>query len=110
MNEAAELLGVSIKTLQRWDQTGKIGLVRTPNGRRRLPERELRKIVGQRAIQGTPRVLAIYGRVSSHDQKKKGDLKRQIDIIKEKMDLTRFDDTIVIEDVGSGLNDRRKGL
>lgn len=32
--EMSELLGISIKTLQRWDQEGKLAAYRNPSGRR----------------------------------------------------------------------------
>ena len=41
-----ELLDVSVKTLQRWDAQGKIQVVRTPSGRRRIPESEVHRILG----------------------------------------------------------------
>lgn len=39
--ETAEMLGVSVLTLQRRDNSGKINAVRTPNGRRRFPKSEI---------------------------------------------------------------------
>ncbi|NYE06947.1 putative site-specific integrase-resolvase [Bacillus niacini] len=54
--------------------------------------------------------VVIYARVSSHEQKMIGDLLRQIDFMKDKMDLESFEQVTIIEDVGSGLNDKRKGL
>ena len=110
MNEAADVLGVSVKTLQRWDQAGKATFLRTPNGQRRLPQSELNKLLGLEGTSPSTKVLVIYARVSSHEQKKKGDLQRQVDIIKEKLNLEMYEDFVVIKDVGSGLNDKRKGL
>lgn len=56
------------------------------------------------------RVLVIYGRVSSHEQKQKGDLQRQIDYISIIIDKDIYQTIMIIEDVGSGLSDQRKGL
>ena len=56
------------------------------------------------------RILVIYARVSSHEQKKKGDLQRQIDYISDKIEKDLYQTIMTIEDVGSGLNDKRKGL
>lgn len=111
MNEAAKILGVTVKTLQRWDHSGKAVFVRTPNGQRRLPESEINRLMGSRTgNESEKKNLVIYARVSSHEQKTKGDLQRQIDFIKNQMDLDSFNQVRVIEDVGSGLNDKRKGL
>ena len=46
MKEACELLGVHIKTLQKWDREGKIKCVRTIGGKRRVPESEIKQILG----------------------------------------------------------------
>ena len=53
--------------------------------------------------------LVIYARVSSNEQKQKGDLERQINFVKKNVG----EDFLVVDtlsDVGSGLNDKRKGL
>ncbi|MFB0562721.1 MAG: MerR family DNA-binding transcriptional regulator [Candidatus Lokiarchaeia archaeon] len=47
MKEAKRLLGVQTKTIQQWDRRGKMRLVRTPGGRRRVPESEILRIRGE---------------------------------------------------------------
>jgi len=37
MKEASEILGVRIRTLQKWDKQGKIRCIRTVGGKRRVP-------------------------------------------------------------------------
>lgn len=108
--EAAEILGITVMTLQRWDRSGKIKCLRTPTNRRRIHRSEIEKLLGDRPISKGVRSLVIYGRVSSGEQKKKGDLERQINFITEKMDLRAYNNIEIITDVGSGLNDNRKGL
>jgi len=113
MREASKVLGVCLKTLQRWDNTGKVRMVRTPTDRRRIPESEVPRILGEEESAAPPsqkRVLVVYGRVSSHEQKAKGDLDRQVEHIRKQFDHRLFDDVVVITDVSSGLNDRRAGL
>ncbi|WP_428912457.1 IS607 family transposase [Niallia sp. Krafla_26] len=110
LSEVARILAVSTRTIQRWDVAGKIKCIRTPNGKRRIPESEIQRILGKHPDQPTERKLVIYARVSSHEQKKKGDLERQVQIIKEKIDSSLFSTIDIIEDVGSGLHDKRKGL
>ena len=53
---------------------------------------------------------AIYARVSSHDQKKKGDLDRQIEVAKEYCEERGASSPKVFKDVSSGLNTKRSGL
>jgi len=103
--EAGLLLGLTVRHIQRLDKEGKIKCIRTPGGRRRIPESEIKRLLGEKR----PKVLAIYGRVSSHEQKKKGDLRRQIDYIRERF-ANKYEEIIEITDVSSGLNDKRKGL
>jgi excisionase family DNA binding protein len=110
MHEATKILGVSLKTLQRWDKLGKIKIVRTPGGRRRVPESEVKRLSGEKEYKPVGRVLAVYARVSSREQKAKGDLDRQVEQVRKRFDHRLFDDILIITDVSSGLNDRRKGL
>ncbi|MFC3883627.1 IS607 family transposase, partial [Bacillus songklensis] len=107
MKEARQLLGVSTRTIQNWDKDGKIQIVRTPGGRRRIPLSEIERLQGNNRL--SQRKIAIYARVSSNEQKQKGDLNRQIDFLKEKI-APGFLLVETISDVGSGLNDQRKGL
>jgi excisionase family DNA binding protein len=43
---AAELLGITTKTLKAWERAGKIKCVRTVGGHRRIPESEIRRLQG----------------------------------------------------------------
>ena len=99
MREAKLLLGVSTKTVQRWDRLGKIRVIRTVGGRRRIPESEVMRIQGERR---GPRDAVGYARVSSAGQK--DDLERQISYIRSKRVIRVF------KDVGSGMNEKRKGF
>src|SRR6476620_10294444 len=108
MKEAKELLGVSTKTIQNWDKAGTINVVRTPGGRRRIPLSDVERIRGESPL-SQKKKLVIYARVSSNEQKQKGDLERQINFVKKNVG----EDFLVVDtlsDVGSGLNDKRKGL
>ncbi|WP_446715549.1 helix-turn-helix domain-containing protein [Bacillus sp. OTU530] len=84
LSEAAKILAVSVRTLQRWDVDGKVKFIRTPNGKRRISKREIQKILGEPPAESLERKLVIYARVSSHEQKKTGDLERQVQIVKRK--------------------------
>ena len=106
MRQASELVGMTVRYLQILDNRGKIECVRTPGGRRRIPEREIMRLRGK--IKGD-RSWAIYARVSSHEQKVKGDLDRQIEYL-QNLVPREAKEIKVIRDVGSGLNDKRKGL
>lgn len=113
LERAAKMLGVHPKTVRHWDEQGKIRVVRTPGGKRRVPESEIRRLRGEAPPAPKQRVLAVYGRVSSHDQKAHGDLERQVNHVRAVMEQDAeppFAETLTITDVASGLSDRRGGL
>ncbi len=73
ISEAADILGVSVTTLRRWEKEGKLTSERTPAGHRRY---DLSKIKpGLLRTEGVSIKTIAYARVSSHDQK--ADLERQ---------------------------------
>ncbi len=103
MKEAARILGVSVRTIQRWDKAGKIRCVRTVGGKRRVPESEIKRILGlheERKIVG-------YARVSSHTQR--DDLERQIELIK-KYAKEKGWEVEILKDIGSGLKEDRRNF
>jgi putative resolvase len=98
LKEACLPLGLHPRTIQKWDKQGKIRTVRTPGGRRRIPESEIRRLQGEKGI----RSIIGYARVSSATQK--NDLERQVEYLRESGVHE------VITDIGSGLNEKRKGF
>lgn len=108
LKEACRILGIHPNTLRRWEKEGKIRVVRTPKGRRRIPESEVNRLVGADAKQGQRRRAAVYARVSSHDQKE--DLERQKERLVTYAVEKGYDVKAVLTDIASGLNENRKGL
>ena len=67
---AAKLLGVTVKTLQRWDREGRLSPVaRTDSNRRLYTESQLREFIGIWQRGGEPTRIVAYCRVSSSAQK-----------------------------------------
>ncbi len=64
--EMAERLGVSVKTLQKWDRQGKLPAKRTVTNRRYYTEADYLKAIGQPKAN---RKNVIYARVSTAAQK-----------------------------------------
>ena len=120
--QAALLLGIHPKTLQQYAREGKISFITTPGGTRRYPVVELRKIVQQYHLENAKGKLtdtdpeertircALYGRVASHEQKRKGDLQRQLKQVRLVAIKKGYEVVAEITDVSSGLNERRRGL
>ena len=103
IGEAAKILGVSIQTLRRWEETGYLLPDRKSNGKTRYYN--LDQLTGKTAAENT--VTVAYARVSSHDQKE--DLKRQAEVLATYCTKQGWNFQI-IQDLGSGMNYQKKGL
>jgi len=103
MKEASKLLGVHIRTIQKWDKQGKIRCVRTVGGKRRVPESEIKRILG---IHEKRKIIG-YARISSHTQK--DDLERQVELIKNYAEERGWE-VEVLKDIGSGLKENRRNF
>ena len=104
LNDMAKRLGVSVKTLQRWDREGILVAKRNPNNRRYYTEDQYLEYIG--SSNKNNRKIIAYTRVSSNNQK--DDLQNQITFIRNYVNAKGeiLDD--VIRDIGSGLNYNRK--
>jgi putative resolvase len=107
IGQVCEIVGVTPKTLRRWDKSGKLRPdVRTGGGHRRYSETTLRQFLGAPLpLPASERTVILYARVSSRAQK--DDLNNQVDALK-RFCLGAgqpYDD--VWTDYGSGLNYRR---
>ena len=105
LNEFAALLGVSEKTLQRWDREGVLKAYRTPTNRRYYTYNQYLQFKGL-SSEEDKRDIVIYARVSSRGQK--DDLKNQVNFLKTFCNARGMIVDQCIEDYGSGLNYNRK--
>ena len=105
-------MGVCTTTVRRWDHRNQIKCIRTPGGHRRIHESEIKRIIEgkKRRYQKKKRGVVSYARVSSHDQKKKGDLERQQEKLRDYCVNNNLRIVSELGDVASGLNTRRKGI
>lgn len=101
----AEVIGVSVKTLQRWDRTGiLVPASRTPGNRRLYTQEQLNKVL--RCTDSQTKATVVYTRVSSNAQKP--------DLLNQKRVLEQFcvargiavDEWV--SEIGGGLNFKRK--
>ena len=106
IHEAAQFLGVTPTTLRRWEREGRLlPDVRTRGGDRRS---DLNRLGSEPQGSDHPdRKTVAYARVSSHDQK--DDLDRQKPVL-ELYCACHGWTFEVIADLGSGMNDHKKGL
>ncbi len=99
--EAGTLLGVTVRTLHRWELDGKIKSTRTAGGHRRY---DIADLISNKS---DTQLTVGYARVSSHDQK--DDLTRQV-IVLESYCAKNGWGVEIIQDLGSGMNYKKKGL
>ena len=112
VKEVAEFLGVSTKTIRRYDEEGKLPMHRTEGNHRIILREDLLCLLEEKGLLYDNSVMqkkdVIYARVSSHDQKRSGDLDRQIVFLIEH--TAGLQNPVVLKEVGSGLNDGRVQL
>lgn len=113
IGEVAKRLGKSTGTIRRWEKEGLIKGTRTPKGHRMFPESEVRRLLGiettARQPSHPPRV-ALYARVSTRKQKDAGNLDRQGNRLQQYARDHGYQIILDIRDLGSGLNENRRGL
>ena len=57
IGRAAEMLGVTVDTLRRWSESGRIRVTRTEGGQRLVPIEEVTRLIGQRRQSATDRPI-----------------------------------------------------
>src|SRR6266571_1371539 len=105
--EAARALGVSVKTIQRWDKAGLLPVIRTATNQRRIPVDAIHQLLKG---QGTSLRCAIYARVSSAKQEHEGNLTRQVERLQEVARERGYQVVALIAEQASSLNEGRRGM
>ena len=103
--EFAELLNVSVKTLQRWDRESILKANRSPTNRRYYTYSQYLQYKGIKKEEDSRKII-IYARVSTKNQK--DDLKNQVKFLQDFCNSRGMIVDEIIEDYGSGLNYNRK--
>lgn len=101
----SKILGVTPQTLRNWDKLGKLKPHHTAeNGYRYYSQEQLDSILNNQKVK---RITIGYCRVSSYKQK--DDLNRQCENMRTYL-LAQGKPFRIIQDIGSGINYRNKGL
>jgi len=107
IQEASTILGVTTTTLRRWDKSETLKSdYRTIGNHRRYKLSKILELINPKTNED--KITLCYSRVSSHDQKE--DLKRQSAKLLEYCNKENLKNIELIEDLGSGLNFKEKGL
>ena len=96
-----------------WDNSGKLKDVRTSGGHRRYKLSDLEKFIGEYHVEGKETddvIVATYARCSTSDQKQHGDIDRQSQRLSEYCAKKKYKVEYIIKDMGSVINDKRKGF
>ena len=113
IGEIAEYLSLTTKTIRTYIDDGKIEATRSDGNQRVVTRDTLLALLEARGLlyddsDNLEKRDVIYARVSSHDQKDKGDLDRQALFLIENVESLH--NPLILKEVGSGLNDKRKLL
>lgn len=112
--EVAKLLGITIPTVIRYCETGYIPYHATETGHRRISSKDVCDYLEKQNMlfndEESTKSDVIYARVSTHEQANCGDLDGQVDKVKLFAINQNVQNLVVKTDIGSGLNDSRKGL
>ncbi len=109
ISKAAEYLNVAKSTLRNWEAEGLITPLRTASNQRRYTKEMLDEVLQGNMKAAKPKKLLTIGycRVFSGHQKE--DLQRQKDVVSRYCEVNGYQFKI-IQDVGSGLNYKKKSL
>lgn len=104
ITEAARLMGLHVKTLQRWDRAGRLVSQRTSTNRRYYTQQQVDEYLRTPTKEEKRRII-VYCRVSSAAQRP--DLENQTRIVSEFCAARGLSDIEVITEIGGGLNFKR---
>lgn len=111
IGKAANLLGVSIGTLRKWDAEGKLVAVKPSSNHRRYLLSTIEEFQGKESsVSSNDESVAIYCRVSSSDQKQHGDLDRQKSRVMEYCVSKGYKIGYILDDCCSGMKYSRPKL
>ena len=107
--KAAKLLGISVKTIQRWEREGRlVPIARTDTNRRLYTVSQLKEFLGLQIPEKQSLRVVAYCRVSSKAQKP--DLINQRKVLEEFVIARGLANVEFIEEIGGGLNFKIKNF
>lgn len=101
--EVCRILHIHRDTLFKWTHQGKLPSIKTASGQNRYPKSAVVTLASPQVQDTIPKLNFCYARVSTRGQSQ--DLDRQIELLS-----SRYPSHILIKDIGSGINFKRKGF
>ena len=110
--ELAKMIGKQTRTVQSYCIRGDINSIIIPSGKRIISKDEVIKYLRKSNLlyEDDNKIDLIYARVSTNNQKNRGDLDKQIEYITREIITKNPKNLKIFLEVGSGLNDNRKEL
>jgi putative resolvase len=109
-SEAAAELGISIRTLYRWEEAEKLQTVRTVGNQRRIATEEISRLRRLGKGQSGSERCVLYARVSSVRQEQDGNLARQMERLKQAAAERGYEVVAQLAEQASSLNEKRRGM
>ena len=107
--QAAKQLGISVRTIYRWEAVGRlVPVTRLHSGQRRFSSRDIDALLRSRS--GGKERCGVYARVSSEKQVEAGNLQRQKDRLVAAAADRGYEVTAAVAERACGLNEKRRGL
>ena len=101
--EVCRILHIHRDTLFKWTHQGKLPSIKMASGQNRYPKSAVLTLASPQVQDQVPKLNFCYARVSTRGQLQ--DLNRQIELFS-----SRYPGHILIKDIGSGINFKRKGF
>lgn len=101
--EVCRILHIHRDTLFKWTHQGKLPSIKMASGQNRYPKSAVLTLASPQVQVSAPKLNFCYARVSTRGQS--DDLTRQAQLLS-----SRFPSYILIKDIGSGINFKRKGF
>ena len=111
--KAAEMIGVTPKTLRVWDKESVLKPLKTPKGHRRYNIEDINNLMNNDVANNISidmQKVYVYCRVSTKKQADAGNLERQKTRLVDFCNDKNYEVVNIFEEVASGVNDNRKKL
>ncbi len=112
VNEVAKMLGVTTKTIRNYDKEGKLRTIRSEGNHRMILKEDIIALLQSKGLimdeTNAQKRDVIYARVSSYEQKKNGDLDKQVLFLIES--IPNLQNPFILKEVSSGFNEKRVPL
>lgn len=110
IGKAARQLGVHPNSLCNWEKRGLVKPLRLPNGQRRYSMDQLSRLLLSDQVSDEPEAVVLYVRISAEKHADAGNLKRQMDRLRQYAHEHGLTIKTELTDVASALNQNRRGL